>query len=125
MSVTAEREIDVALFRVGNKPTGSLAGKIAIPDNLQILEKPEEVPLDNFGVFRIMTPKDGDKRVVWDRRDFAQILEAKSMFDACVVQGLVPYRVGLNGKASADVMSEFDPHAEEIIFLPIAMVTGG
>lgn len=125
MNAVADREIDVSLFRVGDKSAGSLSSKVTVPDNLKIVEFIEETPLENFGVFRIMTPKDGDKRVVWDRRDFAQILEAKSMFDDCVVKGLMPYRVGLNGKASAEIMTEFDAHAEEIIFLPISAVTGG
>jgi hypothetical protein len=124
MTAVAEREIDVALLRSGNKPS-NLSAKIKIPDSLQILDNPDERPPAGFGAFRIMTPKDGDKRVVWDKRDFAQIIEAKSMFDDCVAQGLVPYRVGVNGQATAEVMAEFDPHAEEIIFLPIAMVAGG
>lgn len=124
MSVATEREIDVALLRSGNKPS-KLSAKIKIPDSLQILDTPDEKPPEGFGAFRIMTPKDGDKRVVWDKRDFAQIIEAKAMFDECVAQGLVPYLVGLDGRATAEVMTEFDPHAEEIIFLPIAMVAGG
>lgn len=122
--MTAVAEIDVSLLRSGNKPS-NLSVKIKIPENLQVLDNPEEKPSAGFGAFRIMTPKDGDKRVVWDKRDFAQIIEAKAMFDECVVQGLVPYRVGINGQATAEVMAEFDPHAEEIIFLPIAMVMGG
>jgi hypothetical protein len=122
-ALAVEREIDVALLKIGNKP-GNLSAKIKIPDSLQILDD-NETPPEGFGAFRVMTPKDGDKRVVWDKRDFAQIIEAKSMFDECVVQGLVPYLVGLDGRATAEVMAEFDPHAEEIIFLPIAMVAGG
>lgn len=123
-TVTAEREIDVALLRIGNKP-GNAAAKLKIPDSLGILDKPTDKAPQGFGCFRIMTPKDGDKRVVWDSRDFAQISEAKAMFDELVVQGLVPYRVGTNGRASSEVMVEFDPYAEEIIFLPVAMVAGG
>ena len=123
-TATADREIDVALLRVGNKP-GNASAKIAVPDSLEIISDPTRKTPAGFGCFRIMTPKDGDKRVVWDSRDFAQISEAKAMFDELVVQGLVPYRVGVNGRASSEVMVEFDPYAEEIIFLPIAMVAGG
>ena len=47
------------------------------------------------------------------------------MFDACAAEGLVPYKVGVNGKASSEVMDEFDPYAEEVIFLPVAVVAGG
>jgi len=77
------------------------------------------------GCFRVMTEKEGDKRYSWDRHDFAQIQEAKAFFDKCVAEGLVPHRVGVDGRASAEIMTEFDPLAEEIIFVPVAMVTGG
>lgn len=120
--ITETREIEIALIRVGNKP-GNASLKLKVPDNLELLEGNKANP--GFGCFRFMTPKDGDKRVVWDSRDFAQISEAKGMFDEAVLQGLVPYRVGVNGRASSEVMAEFDPYAEEIIFLPVAMVAGG
>lgn len=122
MLTQEDREIEIALIRVGNKP-GNASIKLTIPDSLSILS--ENVSEKGFGCFRFMTPKDGDKRVVWDSRDFAQISEAKAMFDEAVVKGLVPYRVGVNGRASSEVMAEFDPYAEEIIFLPVAMVAGG
>lgn len=123
-TAVAEREIDVALLRMGKKP-GNLSAKVSVPESLGIISDPTQKTPQGFGCFRIMTPKDGDKRVVWDSRDFAQISEAKAMFDELVVQGLVPYRVGVNGRASSEVMVEFDPYAEEIIFLPVAMVAGG
>jgi hypothetical protein len=120
----ADREIDVALLRVGKTP-GNLSTKVNVPESLGVISDPMQKTPEGFGCFRIMTPKDGDKRVVWDSRDFAQISEAKAMFDELVVQGLVPYCVGVNGRASAEVMVEFDPYAEEIIFLPVAMAVGG
>lgn len=119
-----DREINIAMLRVGKKP-GNLSSKFKIPDNLGIIDNPSQKAPKGFGCFRIMTPQDGDKRVVWDSHDFAQISEAKTMFDELVVQGLVPYCVGLNGRASSEVMAEFDPYAEEIIFLPVSMVAGG
>jgi hypothetical protein len=125
MTATETREIEIALLRVGNKPSSGAAVKLKIPDILGIMDGPTEKAPQGFGCLRIMTPKDGDKRVVWDSRDFAQITEAKAMFDELVLQGQVPYRVGTNGRASSEVMVEFDPYAEEIIFLPIAMVIGG
>lgn len=120
--LTQDREIEIAMVRVGNKP-GNASVKLQIPDSLSILS--ENQPETSFGCFRFMTPKDGDKRVVWDSRDFAQIVDAKAMFDKAVAQGLVPYLVGVNGRASSEVMAEFDPYAEEVIFLPVAMVAGG
>ena len=48
-----------------------------------------------------------------------QIEDAKAMFDECVAKGLVPYRIGLDGKQTSEIMDEFDPDAEEVVFLPI------
>jgi hypothetical protein len=98
--------------------------KIGIPGSLKVLGDKEPIT-KHEGVFRIMTPQDGDKRIVWDKRDLAQINEAKEMFDECVAKGLVPYWVGKNGRATSEVMDEFDPEAQEVIFLPIAQVCGG
>lgn len=75
--------------------------------------------------FRIMTPEDGDRRIVWDRRNEIQLADAKKLFDELVEQGLVPYKVDSKGKATTKVMDQFDPEAEEVIFLPISLVTGG
>ena len=97
---------------------------IKIPKNLRILGDNEK-PQKGFGVFRVMTPQDGDKRIVWDCHDMQQIQEAKEMFDQLIQEGLVPYKVGVSGQATSEVMDEFDPWAEEVIFLPIRMVVGG
>jgi len=86
-----------------------------------------EVPLvkNSNVLFNIAVLDPRDKRVVWDSRDMDQIEEAKAMFDECVAKGMVPYRVGTDGRATSEVMDEFDPEAEEVIFLPIAQVAGG
>ena len=47
------------------------------------------------------------------------------MFNELIAKGLVPYKVQLNGDPSSEIMTEFNPNSEEIIFLPIKMVTGG
>jgi hypothetical protein len=114
-----DRFIEVPLVKNSN-----IKESIAIPGSLQVL-KDKEKTSKWHRCFRFLTPKDGDKRIVWDSRDMDQIEDAKAMFDECVVKGLVPYRVGMDGKATAEVMDEFDGCAEEIIFLPIAQVAGG
>lgn len=111
--------IEVPIIKNSN-----VAGKIGIPDSLRVLQD-GEVPKKGQHVFRILTVKDGDKRIVWDNRDINQIEDAKKMFDECIIAGLVPYCVGTNGKATSEVMDEFDAEAEEVIFLPIAQVAGG
>jgi hypothetical protein len=102
---------------------GSLKAKIEIPDDLRVVGD-EPVP-EGCGMFRIMTAKDGDKRVVWNSTSLTEISAARRMFMDCVREGLVPYRVGTDGKATTKIMDEFDPAAEEVIFLPVRLVRGG
>ena len=97
---------------------------ISIPEKLSVIEGEESKP-KGFGMFRIINQKDGDKRVVWNGDILDEISDAKEMFDDLVVQGLVPYRVDSRGKKSPEIMDEFDPSAEEIIFAPIPALKGG
>ncbi len=78
-----------------------------------------------FGFMRVMTRDDGDERIVWCRRVMAQITVAKKMFMDLIKQGMVPYKVGTDGKASVEEMKEFDPLAEEVVFMPIKQIGGG
>jgi len=118
MTAVAEKFLEITVI-AGSK----LNDRVRIPDSLNILDK--ALPAAGHGVMRVLTIKDGDKRVTWDARSFEQITDAKAMFDDLVSKGQVPYKVGLNGKATSEVMTTFDPHAEEIIFLPVALLTGG
>jgi len=78
-----------------------------------------------YGCFRILSQKDGDKRVVWNRMVMAEIKAAKKMFMDLLKQGMVPYKVGVDGKAMVEEMQEFDATAEEVIFMPVKAVSGG
>lgn len=113
--------LDVPFIEVGGKPGAAI--QIPIPEGLTVQD--EAVAPKGYGMFRIMTKKDGDKRVVWNNRSLPEIQAAKSMFDSLSSQGLTPYKVGSGGKASSAVMDEFDPLAEEVIFLPMRAVAGG
>lgn len=119
MTTTYQEFIEVSPLR-----NSTLREKVGIPGLLKVLKDGEKVNAFHH-MFRVMTPKDGDKRIVWDSRVLEQINEAKEMFDECISKGLVPYRVGTDGKQSSEVMDEFDPDAEEVIFLPIRQVAGG
>ena len=118
-----DRSIEIASLRIGNRP-GNPTVRLEVPEKLKLLPD-GELPQEGHGCFRFMTPKDGDKRIVWDCRDLEQIAEAKRMFDEAIQQGLVPYKVGVDGRATSEVMDEFDPEAEEVMFLPVALVAGG
>jgi hypothetical protein len=120
MTAIAEpRTIDVSLL-MGSK----LTAKIEVPDGVQILEGGAEKPA-NHHMFRILHPLKGDERLCWDSTNFADIKGAKKMFVDLIEKGLTPYRVGTNGKATSEAMDEFDPNAEEVIFLSHQLVAGG
>lgn len=91
--------------------------------DLPTLGVDEDVPA-GCGIMRIINAK-GDDRIAWNKMNLTEINRAKDAFDELVVKGLVPYRVGINGKAASETMSEFDPAAEEVIFLPVALAIGG
>lgn len=119
----SEKTVEISTLRVGPNP-GSQSVEIEIPENLDVLPDEGEIS-EHHSCFRILTQKDGDKRVVWDRRRLPEIRDAEKMFNNLVKEGLVPYRVGVDGKETSEVMDVFDPAAEEVIFLPTAMVAGG
>lgn len=112
-----------------------------IPPELRVLDEEKDgdfmelcakvaegmAPIDygRLSCFRIMSQTDGDKRVVWCRRVIAEIKAAKQMFLDLISKGMVPYKVGTDGKASATEMKEFDPIAEEVIFMPVKAIAGG
>lgn len=118
--IAEQRTIDITPL-MGTK----LVTKVPVPDGVQILEEGADKP-PNHHMFRILHPLEGDERLTWDSTNFADIKGAKKMFVDLVEQGLTPYRVGVNGKASSELMDEFDPMAEEVIFLAEkSMVCGG
>jgi len=97
--------------------------QVAIPKPLRVLDG--AVPPPKHGIFHIMNPKDGDKRIVWNSDSLAEIRAAKEMFDDLVRQGSQPYHVGTGGKATSRKMDEFDPMAEQVIFLPGKQLQAG
>lgn len=108
---------------------------IEIPADLRTMTPKEEaqgyeamtkwMQAGDRGCFRIMSPKDGDKRVVWCRRVIAEIKAAKKMFLDLISKGMIPYKVGVDGAATSQEMKEFDPTAEEVIFIPVRAIVGG
>ena len=98
--------------------------KIEVPSELKVLEGNEEPAVGKF-TFRILDQLHGDKRLTWDSRSLREINAAKEMFVELIKEGLTPYKVGLNGKKTSEVMTEFDPTAEEVLFIPMQLVTGG
>jgi hypothetical protein len=97
---------------------------VTIPDELEVVDDVVLLPDDKV-CWRIMTKEDGDKRVVWDSHSLPQIIAAKKLFDKLQKEGMVPYRVGTNGERTSEKMTEFDPKAEAVIFMPMKQIVGG
>lgn len=120
MIETIQRTIDVSVLL-----NSSLKVSVDVPSEIQFLEDGQKLEKGRHCI-RIMHPDKGDERLTWDSTSLAELQQAKKLFVDLVKQGLTPYRVGLNGKSTAEVMDEFDPHAEEVIFMPTAtLVVGG
>jgi hypothetical protein len=93
----------------------NLEKEVELPSCMRVLEEGEAVPDQCPLVFRIIDQKDGDKRIVWDSNDFSEIVDAKAMFDKLIEEGMIPYRVDPSGKRTPEVMTQFDPVAEEVV----------
>lgn len=104
--------------------SGSIKETITVPPHLTILDSKAKVPTGKH-VFRILTVKDGDKRIVWDRMNIAEIMDARALFNKLLATGLKPFKVDPSGKKTNEVLKEFDATSEEIVFAPIAAARGG
>ncbi len=116
--------LDLTSLNVRQVAGSPLSFVLELPPSLRLLGD-REAPPRGCGCMRIPNPARGDDRVVWDARDFAQIADAKRTFDELVLRGLTPYRVGIDGAATSEVMDEFDPVCEEVIFVPLPLIRGG
>jgi len=76
-------------------------------------------PNKNTIIFRVLS-KNGDDRLLWDRRDLEQVREAKSKFKEYVDSYHTPYACKKDGTKGSKLDS-FDQTHEEIIFVPKTM----
>ena len=115
---TATKQIEITLLK------GSRVKEVIdVPEGLTIMEDGKEASFDRM--FRILSQEKGDERLVWNSRSLGELQDAKRMFVELVKKGLKPFCVGLDGVATSEVMREFDPNAEEVIFMPMGLVCGG
>jgi len=66
---------------------------------------------------RVMTPQDGDFKVIWDPDNVDEVQHAKDTFKKFKKKGMAAYCVKKDG-AKAAVMRDFDPDAESMIMAP-------
>ncbi len=106
-----------------------LTEKIEIGENLTVLPDGGHAPVGH-GLWRIMSPKDGDKKVIWNPDSFTEIQEASVLFKRLIKSGMVPYICDAKGRPTGEVMAEFDPLAgevdfREVVFAPKQLAVGG
>lgn len=73
----------------------------------------------NTILFRVLSDE-GDTRLVWDRREAAQVKEAYQRFRELLDEGHTAYVVRSDGKKGSK-LDEFDPLHEEILMVPKTM----
>lgn len=115
--------IDVSPFVAGSE-AANLKENVDIPEGVRRLPDGES-PKRGHVVFRILDPETGDERLTWDPSSLLELQAAKRLFLDLVKKGLEPFRVGVDGKATSEAMSKFDPSAGEVMFLPTKLVAGG
>ena len=83
MTAIAERQVECFAGNIVEVPV-ELSMDDLMPDDLgeQARSDPSSPTFGqiDLGCFRIMTPKDGDKRVTWIRTIMAEVKAAKKMF---------------------------------------------
>lgn len=65
----------------------------------------------------VMTPADGDLKVIWDSDKPAEVAHARKTFDEFKRQGYLAYRVAKGGD-KGEVMRSFEADAERVILAP-------
>jgi hypothetical protein len=99
-----------------------------VPDPILIVKDSEMEQFKDrktFGMFRVLTRLDGDKRVVWNKFSLPEIESARQMFTDLIKKGLAAFKVDSKGKQTTEIMQDFDPQAEEIIFVPVKALCPG
>ena len=90
----------------------------------EILSKPNVLPLlasrdipEEFSMELAVIDHTGDTKLVWDRRNAAEVAAAKATFDSLKAAGYLAYSVSKAGEKD-EVIRAFDDKAEAIIMSP-------
>lgn len=105
----------------------SLTSQIEVGEHLSFHN---DSPPKNWVVWRIMTPKDGDRRIVWNPDSFTEINEARDLFRKLIKAGMVPYICDAQGKPTGEIMDVFDPldgmvSFQDVVWAPKKLAVGG
>lgn len=73
-------------------------------------------PQEATGEISILTEK-GDTKHYWNAADPSEVAAVGAVFDECRAKGYTAARMGRGG-ARGEVITEFDPSAHSIVFIP-------
>lgn len=62
--------------------------------------------------------RSGDTKVMWNPRDADEVENARKTFIRLLGKGFKAFRVSATGGQEGRAITEFDPNAEKIIFIP-------
>jgi len=68
----------------------------------------------------VMTPADGDLKVIWDSDKPEEVSHARKTFTEFKSKGYLAYKVSKGGD-KGEVMKDFDAEAEKVILAPRMM----
>jgi hypothetical protein len=68
----------------------------------------------------VMTPADGDLKIIWDSDKPEEVAHARKSFDEFKGKGYLAYKVSKDG-AKGEVMKSFEADAEKVILAPRMM----
>lgn len=87
---------------------------------MRLNEAIEATLLEEGHVMRILDPKEGDIKVIWDPDNADEVAHARTTFDAMQAKGFVAYSVTKKGDRD-EIVRKFDPEAKALILAPKAV----
>lgn len=71
-----------------------------------------------MGELRILDPKAGDLKVIWDAENPDEVKAAREQFDSLRKKGYMAWDVGARGRKGDNEIKTFDPNLEKMIITP-------
>lgn len=87
------------------------------------MDLPENFDPTTMGQMVVLDRRAGDLKIIWDRTKPDEVENAKSTFDNLKKKGYAAFQVKDKDGNKGDVVREFDPNIERLIF--IAPMAGG
>lgn len=77
-----------------------------------------------MGILKVMTPKDGDRPLAWDKDDEKSVKKAEKEFYKLLKKGYRIYRVERKPTRTGTPVTEFDPYYDDE-YIATSPMSGG